>query len=262
MVLHRYDLGLALDDLVHETRRAIEGWDWNRGAYGHALSLPAYQDLHPYGRYSYQNFPCAGRLGQLPLLSEIFASLLCEKVSFRLLRRAPASSYAWHTDRWKGPGVVRFQIPILSDPGAFLVLTDYEDEDQVCGEKLAMLTADSFERLARANAGRVRKHHLEPGFLHYFDTTRVHTLVNPGPGERITLSFDLVANPWLRQRFPEIQGEIGNGPDDLLPRPGRLRRGLALVRSSFFPLKNLARQWQHERLSRPRQAPRDAGERQ
>lgn len=249
MILHRYDLQLPLDVLVRETQRAIEGWDWTRGAYGHALSLPAYGDLHPYRRYSYQNYPCLGLLGRLPLLREIFAALHCEKVSFRLLRRAPGSSYAWHTDRWKGPGVVRFQIPILSHPDAFLVLTDYENETQVCGGPSAILTRDTFDRFAHANAGRVRKHHPEPGFLHYFDTTRVHTLVNPGPGERITLSFDLATNDWLRERFPEIRAEIGDAPVESLPRPGRLRRGLAFARARAYPLRNLARRWLRDRDS-------------
>lgn len=93
-----------LDGLVRDTRRAIERWDWSRGAYGHALSLPAHRQLHPYGRYGYENFPCAALLGQCPLFRQIFEGLECEKVSFRLLRRGPSSAYTWHTDRGKGPG--------------------------------------------------------------------------------------------------------------------------------------------------------------
>ncbi len=241
--LGRYDLGIPLDDLVRETRRVVAGWDWNRGAYGHALSLPAYGDLHPYGRYRYQNFPSVGLLARCPLLRGIFEGLQCEKVSFRLLRREPSSSYAWHTDQWKGPGVVRFQIPILSDDAAFLVVTDYEREDQIRGERSGILTEDAFARFATANAGHFRKHHLECGMLHYFNTTRVHTLVNPAAGERITLSFDLVANDWVRARFPEIRAEIGDGPVAPLPRPGRLRRGLAFASSRFHPLRNRTRRW-------------------
>jgi len=242
-MLYRYDVGIALDDLVRETRQVAAGWNWNRGAYGHALSLPAYRDLHPYGRYSYQNFPCMGLLARYPAFRELFDGLRCEKVSFRLLRRGPASSYGWHTDRWKGAGVVRFQIPILSDPAAYLVTTDYASKDQVIGARA--LTAASFGDFAHANAGHFLEHHLEPGLLHYFDTTRVHTLVNPGPGERITLSFDLVANAWVREHFPEIRDEIGDAPTPPLRRSGPLENGLAFVRSRFYPLRNRLRRLRH-----------------
>jgi hypothetical protein len=237
--LHCYDPGIALADLVRDTQRAVAGWDWRRGAFGHALSLPAYGELHPYGRYTYQNFPCTGFLARCPAFRALFESLRCDKVSFRLLRRQPASSYAWHTDRWKGPGVVRFQIPLVSDPAAFLVTTDYTDEREVVGPRT--LTVDAFASFAAANAGHFRKHHLEPGRLCYFDTSHVHTLVNPGPGERITLSFDLVANDWVRARFPHVRTEIGDGPIEPLPRPGPLRNGLAFLRSRFHPLRSCAR---------------------
>jgi hypothetical protein len=251
MDLYRHDLDVPLEGLVAETQRATEGWDWSRGAFGHALSLPAYRQLHPFGRYSYQNFPCAGLLGDLPLFSGIFDQLDCEKVSFRLLRRGPSTAYDWHTDRWKGLGVVRFQIPIVSGETAFLVTTDYESKDQVRGVQSGRLSEESFDDFARANAGHFRRHHFEPGKLYYFDTTRVHTLVNPGPGERITLSIDLVANDWVLARFPEVRAEIGDGPIEPLPRPGPLRRGLSFTRSLLYPLRNRAR---HRLRSRGTQA--------
>jgi hypothetical protein len=247
MELYRHDIDVPLDGLVRDARRATEGWNWSRGAYGHALSLPAYRQLHPYGRYGYGNFPCVGILSRCPVFGRIFESLECEKVSFRLLRRGARSSYAWHTDSWKGPGVVRFQIPIVSDSTAFLVLTDYDDAEQLRGPRTEPLNAECFDGFAGANAGHFQMHRLEPGRLYYFDTTRVHTLVNPGPGERITLSFDLVANDWLLGRFPEVRAEVGEGTVEPLPRPGALRNGLSIARSRFYPLRNLARRWMTER---------------
>jgi hypothetical protein len=243
MELYQYDLHLPLDGLVRDARRVVEGWDWSRGAYGHALSLPTYRQLHPYYRYGYENFPCAGLLDECPEFQRIFDALECDKVSFRLLRRGPASSYAWHTDGWKGPGVVRFQIPIVSDERAFLVLTDYTSPDEVRGPGSERMGDRSFEEFASANVGHLRKHQLEPGRLYYFDTTRVHTLVNPGPGERLTLSFDLVANDWLLSRFPQVRTEIPDGPLLELPRPGPLRNGLSFARSRLYPVRNRARRW-------------------
>jgi hypothetical protein len=241
MNLHVYDLDVPLDGLVRDARRAVEGWDWSRGAYAHALSLPAYRELHPYGRYRYGNFPCTGLLEDCPYFRRVFDSLQCEKVSFRLLRRGPHSAYAWHTDAWKGPGVVRFQIPIVSVDEAFLVLTDYEAVDQLRGPRSTRLSEASFEEFARVNGGHFRRHHLAAGRLYYFDTTRVHTLVNPGPAERITLSFDLAANDWLLARFPAVRTEIGEDGVDQLPRPGPLATGLWFTRSRLYPLRNRVR---------------------
>ncbi len=231
MNVHRYDIGAPLAALQDETRRVVAGWDWKRGAFGHALSLASYEELHPYRRYSYQNFPCAGVLGRHPALRAVFDGLRAEKVSFRLLRREPGSAYAWHTDRWKGPGVVRFQIPIVSDDAAFLVATDYASVEELRGAAAGLDDA-TFESFAAANAGRVARHRLTPGLLHYFDTSRVHTLVNGGAGERITLSFDLVANDWVRERFPEVRAEVPDGVVASLPRPGAA--GLAFARASAW----------------------------
>jgi hypothetical protein len=241
MEVHRYDLKVELQALVRETRRAVEGWDWSRGAYGHALSLPARRQLHPHGRHRYENHPCLGILDQCPAFQDVFDALDCEKASFRLLRRAPGSAYTWHTDRRKGQGVVRFQIPLVSDDSAFLVTTDYWHVDEVRGEQSVPLNEESFDRFARANAGHYRRHRLEPGRLHYFDTSRVHTLVNAGSGERITLSFDLVVNDWVLAHFPEIRAEVGDDPVSPPPRPGPLRRGLSAARTRLYPIRNLAR---------------------
>ncbi len=242
MTLHRYDIGVRLEGLIRDAERAVAGWDWRRGAFGHALSLPAPSDLHPSSRYSYQNFPCTGLLAQCPSFHELFECFRCHKVSFRLLRREPASAYAWHTDRSKGPGVARFQIPIVSPADAFLVTTDYERPEEIRGVG-RVLTAELFPRFADANAGHFEKHHLEPGRLHYFDTTRVHTLVNPGPGERITLSFDLVANAWLRERFPAILPEIAHQPARSLRSPGLPALALRWTASRFHPLRSRVHRW-------------------
>ena len=50
MRLHSYELDVGLDDLVRDARRATAEWDWADGAFGHALSLPEYRELHPFGR--------------------------------------------------------------------------------------------------------------------------------------------------------------------------------------------------------------------
>lgn len=241
MSLYSYDLGLDLDQLRRETAQVTEGWRWERGAYGHALSLPRYRDLHPFQRFAYQNFPCTGFLDRAPALRRIFDGFECDKVSFRLLRRGPSSAYHWHTDGWKGPGVVRFQVPIVSDGSAYLITTDYTESSEIRGGNEGPLNEKSFPAFAAANAGHFEKHFLAAGRLHHFDTNRVHTLVNPGPGERITLSLDLVANDWLCERFPAVREELGPGPLVPLPRPGALRLSLARTAVVIHLVRNLLR---------------------
>ena len=241
MQVYRYDLDVDLDALVRDARRAVDGWDWGRGAYGHALSLPASRQLHPCGRYSYENYPCLGILEQHPAFNEVFEALECEKSSFRLLRRAPGSAYTWHTDSHKGQGIVRFQIPLLTDGSDFLLTTDYHEVDEVQGAPIVPIDEESFERFSHANAGHFARHQLEAGRLHYFNTSRVHTLVNPGPSERITLSFDLAVNDWLLARFPEIRTEVGDGPAEPVPLPGPLRSTLSAAVTHLYPVRNLAR---------------------
>ena len=158
MQVYRYDLDVDLDALVRDARGAVDGWDWGRGAYGHALSLPASHQLHPCGRYRYENYPCLGVLEQHPAFNEVFEALECEKSSFRLLRRGPGSAYTWHTDSHKGQGIVRFQIPLLTDGSDFLLTTDYREVDEVQGARIVPVDDESFERFSQANAGHAIVH--------------------------------------------------------------------------------------------------------
>ena len=46
---------------------------------------------------------------------------------------------------------------------------------------------------------------LEAGYIYHFDVKKVHTLVNPGDTERITLLIDLVNNDWVRNYLSELE---------------------------------------------------------
>jgi hypothetical protein len=256
--VHCYDLGLSLERLGDDARTAMRGWDWGRGAFGQALSLPEAEGIHPYRRHSFHNHPYAGALARCGYFREIFDELKCEKVSFRLLRLAPGSAYGWHHDRWKGPGVVRFQIPILTSPDDRLVVTDYERVEQIRPRGSVDVRGAGFAAFARLNDGHYRVHHLAAGKLHYFDSSRVHTLVNANGHARVTLSFDLHANDWLRARFPEIRAEAGEHSHEL-PRPERWRLALARGAAGLYPLRNRAHLWLRSRKRRERPVLEEAG---
>ena len=212
MHLYSYD-HFSVDRLIADLAVAREGWDWSKGAYGHALSLPSRLDLHPEGQDHFNNLPYANVLKKCPYFQEIFDSFECEKVSFRLLRRPPASSYAWHTDKDKGPSVVRLQVPIITNEQSSLVITDYQQYDEFKSMKERLSECEAFEQYAmfkEANQGCFEEHVLQPGVLYYFDTKRFHNLFNLASTERITLVMDFFVNDWLRQRYPAIEEECGS----------------------------------------------------
>ena len=44
-----------------------------------------------------------------------------------------------------------------------------------------------------------RCYQLSVGYLHHFDTTKIHTLFNDGDTERVSLLVDVKANDWTKQ---------------------------------------------------------------
>ena len=207
MKLHSFEMGYSVKSLVRDCELATRGWDWSKGAYGHALSLTSREDLHPVGRNNKNNIPFTGALKRCDYFNEIFRSLECDKASFRLLRRSTDTSYGWHNDLDKGRNVVRFQIPIIADDAAELVITDYETFDELKGGKKRIQDTGYYERFKELNRGHYRAYRLRPGILYYFNTNKLHDLLNRG-AERITLSFDLLVNDWLRHNFPETEEEM------------------------------------------------------
>ncbi len=209
MYLNAYD-HFSVDRLRADLELATSGWDWSKGAYGHSLSLPSREELHPAGRDHFNNLPFANVLGKCHYFRQIFDSFECEKVSFRLLRRPPASAYAWHTDKDKGPEVVRFQVPIITNDQSSLVITKYRDYDEFKSMKERLSEREAFDNYAlfkKSNQGSFEEHVLKPGVLYYFDTNKFHNLFNLASTERVTLAMDFYVNDWLRERYPAIEDE-------------------------------------------------------
>jgi hypothetical protein len=203
---------VPIESLERDLEAAVDGWDWSKGAHGHSLSLPARSQVHPMGRDHPNNLPFADRLKSCPHFRAIFDSFEAQVVSFRLLRKLPEACYRWHHDRNKGPGVIRFQIPIRTNGDSRLIVTDYREFADVKGlgsvRPARDETFDSLEAFKQANVGHYKEHVLQPGRLYYFDTSRLHNLVNRGSTARITLAIDVLANAALEQRYPEIGEEI------------------------------------------------------
>lgn len=219
-LMYRYD-EYDLDRLRQDCEEALRGWSWEDGAFGHTLSLPAMGDLAERGKTHYNNIPFTNRLTGCPYFQEIFHSFECDIISYRLLRREPNSLYGLHEDRDKGPKAVRFQIPIVSEGDSFMIATDYTDmrdlpntasirglsgASAIRGSKQRLMTL--LDEFIDDTEGKANLYELEPGWLYFFNTDNVHTLVNLSSTERIVLAIDCIANPWLLERYPHVAAVV------------------------------------------------------
>lgn len=199
-----------LDTLRKEVSLVRSIQDFGGSRYSHAISLPRKQDIERKYRTHVNNVPFSATLGHCPFLLNIFKYFLTPKVSYRLLRRAPRSAYALHDDRDMGKRVVRFQIPVTTNRDAHLFLLK---DDVSVGSVTRAVTelqrksdgnlSFSYQKLYQVFGDDFELFYLEPGYLYYFDTDKLHTLINAGLDERITLSIDLVENDWLKTWMPE-----------------------------------------------------------
>jgi len=185
-----------------ETARNI--LDFGQGPYGNAISLPSADQVYAPYRTHHNNVPFSGALDACSYMKSIFDSFKTEKTAFRLLRRVPHSAYAFHDDKDRGRDIARFQIPINTSKEAFLLIA-------ANGLNLRRFDTDSsgfrgdqngdiwfnMEQLHEACSHVVELFYLEAGYVNFFDTDQVHTLINGADDERVTLSFDLVMNEWL-----------------------------------------------------------------
>jgi hypothetical protein len=222
--LYRYD-GYDVARLEQDLDAATANWSWEQGVFGHALSLPAAEQLCQAARHHYNNLPFADRLGDCPYFQFVLDSFQCDVMSFRLLRRPPNSLYGLHTDHDKGPRVVRMQIPIRSPQDAFMVVSTYKDMRELPNtEAVRQLSGSAaisgnrqrlmrwLDDLVEDSDGNINLYQLETGWSYLFNTDNVHTLVNLGSSERVVLAIDCIANDWLLAQYPQIAEIIGSGP--------------------------------------------------
>lgn len=208
MKLTTFSNTYSLDRLKRDMNTAIRDWDWSRGVYGHALSLPTKKDLHPSGQNHKNNLPYANVLKKCPYFREIFYSFKCGKSSFRLLRRGPQSSYGWHTDEDKGERIIRMQIPIITNNQSYLIVTDYNKHREIKGPYKEFIDKKNLKEFKKYNKGHYKSYRLKPGTLNFFNTNKLHTLINSGETQRITLLMDFVANDWFLNKYPQVKKEL------------------------------------------------------
>ncbi|MEZ5540444.1 MAG: hypothetical protein R3F42_00150 [Pseudomonadota bacterium] len=216
----RYDVG-ALEADVKAARQAM---DFGTGVYGHSLSLPRASDIEPSYREHRNNVPYADALELCPLFAGIFHGFLAPKVSFRLLRRTAGSAYSIHDDRDMGEHIVRMQLPVITNPGSLFMIQKDGAELEPIARRIAEITRSGqplvfdYPRLVQSFGEWFDLFTLEPGYFNLIETNKVHTLINAGTTDRVTLAIDLLRNDWLDDWLARnITGKIAPLPPDKLP---------------------------------------------
>jgi len=229
-----YDVdALAVD--VASARRIL---DFGAGTFEHSISLPAEADIHAGNRTHRNNNPYADALGACPLFAEIFNSFEAEKACYRLLRRKAGTAYSLHDDKDVDENLIRMQMPVVTNGSALLLVQKDGAELEPIARRVEEFTHDDGEPVMFDYSRYVREfgewfdaYLLEPGYFHLIDPTRVHTLINAGDAERVTLCLDMLRNDWLDDWLAENMGqEVPALPADSLPAGtwewGSLRHGL------------------------------------
>lgn len=199
------------------------------GAFSHSISLPSPDDVPERFRSHRNNVPFSGALARCPYLRSVFDEIQSPKAAFRLLRRGPHSAYSLHDDRDKGADVARMQIPVVTNARAFLALADDRcaarcpaSTDLRRFEDAAGDVWFDLEALDSVFGDSLQLFELQSGYLYFFDTDEVHTLINAGDDERITLAVDVVRTPWLAEWLTSAVAEHVE-PVDPCSLDGRLR---------------------------------------
>ena len=182
-----------VDKLIQDKKFVEERFKYEDGMFGHCISLPSIYDLKEPYKSHHNNVPLRGVLDYTPYFKEIFDSFETEITSFRLMRRKADSSYGLHEDKDMGDGIKRFQIPIVTNSDCWLCVTHYDKISEGWTEE----NSYTMEDFGRRFKGRYDSYQLQPGVMHHFDTTKIHTLFNEGDTDRITLLIDTKVNDWL-----------------------------------------------------------------
>jgi hypothetical protein len=196
----QYDVAALAAD-VAAARQVL---DFGAGAYEHSLSLPAESDIEHGHRAHRNNIPYANTLRSCPLFAEIFHTFRAAKASFRLLRRKAGTAYSLHDDRDMGDEIVRMQMPVTTNRSSMLLIQKDGAELEPIARRIAEIADGDgrpilfdYSRLTEAFGEWFDAFYLEPGYFNLIDTSRVHTLINAGQTDRITLCIDLLRNDWL-----------------------------------------------------------------
>jgi hypothetical protein len=182
-----------LEKLQIDRKFVEERFKYEDGAFGHCISLPSIFEIAESHKEHHNNVPLRGVLGYTPYFKEIFDSFKSEITSFRLMRRKADSSYGLHNDKDMGDGIKRFQIPIVTNDKSWLCVTHYDEISEGWTEE----NSYTMEDFGRRFKGRYDSYQLQPGVMHHFDATKIHTLFNEGDTDRITLLIDTKVNDWL-----------------------------------------------------------------
>jgi len=193
--IKKLDKYYDVNRLIEEKEYVESRLNYEDGAFGHCISLPNIFQVAKSHSEHHNNIPYGNILNSCLYFKKIFDSFKTEVTSFRLLRRPPKTSYGLHHDKDMGEDIVRFQIPIVSPKNSWLCITDVDEIEEEFTEENTYTMLEFGRRFDE----HYRCYQLSVGYLHHFDTTKIHTLFNDGDTDRVSLLVDVKTNDWTKQ---------------------------------------------------------------
>ncbi|MGK0186231.1 MAG: hypothetical protein ACI9R3_002014 [Verrucomicrobiales bacterium] len=214
MKLFRHPTAFDAESMHRELKEIIlEKSEFTDYMFTTCLSLPAEEDIYEPVRAKPINRPYADMLQHCTYFRWLFDFFQTEKVSFKLNQRGGKQLYSYHCDGVEDQfsDWVRFQIPIVTNDEVRLISTDLDNEEfdfkrfQFKASTWNDENQSKLEECQEFYGDRMSANQLEAGYIYHFDVKKVHTLVNPGDTERITLLIDVVNNDWIRNYLSELE---------------------------------------------------------
>lgn len=115
------------------------------------------------------------------------------------MRRKACTAYSLYDNNDVHDALGRMQTPIVTSRSAVLLVQKHGTELALIARRIDAFTHNNgkpiifdYPRLDRDFGELFDAYMLEPGYFHCIDTTRIHTLINTGDSERITLCIEHV----------------------------------------------------------------------
>jgi len=192
-MIKKFKLKFDIDLLNKDLETVINLCKFEDSSYKHSVPVMTEEMCPNSHKRFHNNWPFfsydMNKIPYIKLLWEKFNGV-SNVTGYRIMRKLPHTSYGIHNDTDAG-NVIRMQIPIQTNDDCWLATTNLDSIEEGWTEENIYFKKELTERFGES----IEFHKLEPGFLYYFNTNKIHTLTNEGETNRYTLLIDLDKTP-------------------------------------------------------------------